>query len=208
MFIHCLSHLSITYLLLLLFFLHSFISSLFIINYAIINLNSSTLYSLFLSIYCSSLILTLTLIGTLIVIHSCFRYFDQKKLIALSSIIHLNLALISLLTLSSFSFIISLLVSLSHSLSSISLFLFSGLLINKSYSRYVDSLFFIPSLLRGILLLIILGNISFPGSINFITELLLLINAISIDYLLFIFIHYLVFGFLFLFIYYVMISCF
>ena len=134
--------------------------------------------------YLSSLIIVLTSIGLLIITCSLFRYFDLKKLIALSSIIHLNTALISLFSLSSTGLFATIIISLSHSFSSIALFLFTGLLINKSSSRYLESISFISIALRVILLFIILANLSFPGSINFISELLTLLALYSIDYLL------------------------
>ena len=107
-----------------------------------------------------------------------------KKIIAFSSIIHLNIALITIYSLNYSGILCSIIISLSHSLSSISLSLLTGLLINKTYSRYLDSFFFINFILRGILLLFILGNLSFPGSINFIPELIASIAIYSIDYLL------------------------
>jgi len=131
--------------------------------------------------FLSSFIIVLTIIGILIITCSLFRYFDLKKIIALSSIIHLNTALISLFSLSSSGLLASIIISFSHSLSSVALFLFTGLLINKTYSRYLDSINFLYIGARAVLLLIILANLSFPGSINFISELLALIALYSID---------------------------
>ena len=132
--------------------------------------------------YLSSLIITTTLIGLLIITFSLFRYFDLKKIIALSSIIHLNTGLISLFSLSTIGLISTITISLSHSLSSIALFLFTGLIINKSSSRYIESINFISFTLRVLLLFILLSNLSFPGSINFISELSTIIALYSIDY--------------------------
>lgn len=115
---------------------------------------------------------------------SCFRYFDLKKVIALSSVIHLNIAFISIYSFNNTSILANIVISLTHSLSSISLFLLIGLVINRTYSRYLDSFFFINSVVRSIILLFILANLSFPGSINFISELLILIAIYSIHYLL------------------------
>jgi NADH-quinone oxidoreductase subunit M len=132
--------------------------------------------------FLSSIIISLSLIGIVIITCSCFRYFDLKKIIALSSIIHLSTSFISIFSLNYAGIIANLIISLSHSLSSISLFLLSGLLINKTYSRFLDSFYFINSKLKSILLLLILSNLSFPGSINFISELFILISLLCIDY--------------------------
>lgn len=97
---------------------------------------------------------------------------------------HLNSGFISLFSLSNIGLISCFILSISHSMSSISLFLFTGLIINKSKSRYIESINFLCFTLRILLLLIILSNLSFPGSINFISELSTLIALYSIDYLL------------------------
>ena len=74
--------------------------------------------------------------GVIIVSCSCFRYFDLKKIIAFSSILHLNLTLVSIYSLSSIGLLCGILTSISHGFSSVSLFLFGGVLMNKTYSRY------------------------------------------------------------------------
>ena len=79
--------------------------------------------------------------------------------------------------------------SLSHGFCSVGLFLMVGLLINKSYSRYMDCWFFIDYGYMIILGLLILCNLSFPGTFNFISELLCLICLLEMDcYLLWVFI--------------------
>jgi len=95
--------------------------------------------------------------------------------------LHLNLTLVSLYSLNSIGVLCGIVTSISHGFSSFGLFLFAGLLINKTYSRYLDSFFFIDAILRGLLLLLIIGNLSFPGSFNFVGEILALISIVSID---------------------------
>lgn len=138
-------------------------------------------------LFLTTLLLTLTLLGVLIIASSCFRYFDLKKIIAFSSILHLNLVLVSLLSFNSCGLLSGMFISLSHSFSSIALFLLAGLLINKTYSRYIDSIFMLDLILRVLLVLFLLANLNVPGSINFIGELLSLISIISIDTLFIIF---------------------
>jgi NADH:ubiquinone oxidoreductase subunit 4 (subunit M) len=72
---------------------------------------------------------------------------------------------------------------LSHSFSSIALFLLIGLIINKTYSRYIDSIYFLSLSYRIFLFIFILANLSIPGSLNFIGELLAFISVLSIDYI-------------------------
>ena len=140
------------------------------------------LSSYYLSLrFLSSLFIFITLIGIIIINCSYYRYFDLKKIIALSSILHLNLTFYSMLSLNSSGIFCAIIISISHALSSIGLFLFIGLIINKTNTRLLDSLFFISSILRLLLLFFLLANNSFPGSINFIGEILALLSIISID---------------------------
>ena len=89
--------------------------------------------------------------GLIIVSCSCFRFFDLKKIIAFSSILHLNLTLVSIYSFTSIGLLCGILTSISHGFCSVSLFLFAGVLMNKTYSRYLDSLFYIDSILTKIL---------------------------------------------------------
>jgi NADH:ubiquinone oxidoreductase subunit 4 (subunit M) len=61
--------------------------------------------------------------------------------------------------------------------------LFVGSLISRTYSRLLDSLWFLNGIYRGLFLFFILFNISFPGSFNFVGELLSIIAIVSIDYI-------------------------
>ena len=120
--------------------------------YGLIRFILSTFY---LSLqFLTTFLLIFTLLGVLIITCSCFRYFDLKKIIAFSSILHLNLVLVSCLSFNSCGLLSGIFISLSHSFSSIALFLLAGLLINKTYSRYIDSIFMLDLILRAILVLL------------------------------------------------------
>jgi len=90
--------------------------------------------------YFSSLLLLLLLVGIILSICSSFRFIDFKKLIAFSSILHLQICFTSLLSFNSSGLLCCLITSFAHGFSSLSLFLFVGLLINRTYSRLLDSL--------------------------------------------------------------------
>jgi len=139
------------------------------------------LSSFFTLRYGTSISISVAIIGIIISSLSCFRYFDLKKIITFSSILHLNLSLISILSLNSCGILSGIVISISHGLSSVSLFMFAGLLINKTYSRYLDSCYFINSQLRSLLLFFLLANLSFPLSINFIAEIMSYVAIVSID---------------------------
>ncbi len=143
--------------------------------------------------FLSSILIYITLTGIIIINRPYYRYFDLKKIIALSSILHLNLTFYTLLSLNSSGIFCAIIIPLPHSLSSIALSLFMGLTINKTNTRLLDSLFFISSILRLLLSFFLLANNSFPGSINPTGEIPALLSIISINYLFSLFILFLSF---------------
>lgn len=145
--------------------------------------NSIFIFILFIS----SCIYSICLIGIFIVLGCSYRCFDIKKIIGFSSILHLNIILMSIMLFNYISILSGIITSLSHGFCSIGLFLIVGLLINKSYSRYMDSWFFIDYGYMIILGLFILCNLSFPGTFNFIAELLCYICLLEVDCYLFYF---------------------
>ena len=128
-----------------------------------------------------SFIFSLALIGVILASCSSFRYFDVKKIIAFSSIIHLNLSFGCILCMNGLSLLCGILTSIAHAFSSVSLFLFAGLIINKSYSRYLDSLVFLCVYSRSFFFLSTLFNASFPSSLNFVGELCCMIGLFCIN---------------------------
>ena len=169
--VHCEGNTSIS------LFLAGLISKLSIFGIIRFILSSSYISLRFLS---SSLII-ITVIGILITNPPYLRYYDIKKIIALSPILHLNGTFHAMLSLNSCGIFCCIIIPLSHSLSSIGPSLIIGLLINKTKTRLLDSLFFISSILRLLLLFFLLANNSFPGSINPTGELYALLSVLSIE---------------------------
>ena len=131
--------------------------------------------------------ISLTLLGIFIVLGGMFRSYDIKKIIGFSSIMHLNYVLCVVFLVNHYSLLTAIVTSLSHGFCSIGLFCFAGILIMKSYTRYIDCLYFIDNILLLLLIILLLCNLSFPGSMNFISELLCLICLLEIDCYLFIY---------------------
>jgi len=133
--------------------------------------------------YVTSITFSVCSIGIISSSLSCFRYFDLKKIITFSSILHLNISLISILCFNNLGLCSGIVISFSHGLSSVSLFIWTGLIINKTYSRYLDFFNFINTQCRTLLLFFLLANCSVPLSINFIGEILSVVAIGSIDLL-------------------------
>lgn len=138
-------------------------------------------FDVFFSIVNSGL-LTLTLIIIIVVGCSFFRFAtDLKKIIAFSSVVHLNLTFAALITLNNSGILTAIITSFAHGLSSVGLFLFIGAIISRTYTRNIDSLFFLDFKSRLILLFLLLCNLSFPATLNFVGELLSVVSLISVS---------------------------
>nr|YP_010849301.1 NADH dehydrogenase subunit 4 [Krisna nigromarginata]WGG89441.1 NADH dehydrogenase subunit 4 [Krisna nigromarginata] len=125
---------------------------------------------------------SLGLIGCLIVSLICLIQGDMKCLIAYSSISHMSLCLLGLLSLTKVGLLGSYLMMISHGFSSSGLFCLSNLIYNCSLSRsfYINKgmVMYMP----GVSLLVFifcLFNMSCPPSINFLSELFIMYGMIN-----------------------------
>lgn len=109
---------------------------------------------------------------------------DLKKIIALSSVIHMNYIVIGLFSLDSKSIVASLIYMFSHAFVSSGLFYLVGFIYENSATRdllnlnnlnkYSQNIFFYFFLFN-------LSNLSFPMTISFISELMLLNNLMYLN---------------------------
>nr|YP_010414449.1 NADH dehydrogenase subunit 4 [Kusala populi]URW11953.1 NADH dehydrogenase subunit 4 [Kusala populi] len=139
---------------------------------------------------------TLSLVGGILVSLICFIQGDVKCLIAYSSIAHMSLCLIGILTMSKWGILGSYLMMISHGLCSSGLFC----LANISYERLSSRSFFLN---KGLLIfmpsmcimwfLFSSFNMGCPPSLNFLSEILILNSMImywSLSSLYFLFISF------------------
>ena len=101
------------------------------------------------------------------------RQSDIKRLIAYSSVSHMGLVTVSLFTHSLEGYIASIITMLAHGLVSSGLFMISFTLYNRFHTRiikYFKGLVISTPLLSSLTFILVLGNISFPGTVNFIAE--------------------------------------
>lgn len=131
------------------------------------------------NLFFKPLVLTMCIIA--IIYSSCttIRQIDLKKIIAYSSVAHMNFALLGLFTNNSLGLEGSLYLMLGHGIVSSALFLCIGILYDRYHTRnilyYGGLISFMP--IYGVLFLIfILANIGLPGTINFIGEFLVLLG--------------------------------
>lgn len=112
---------------------------------------------------------------------------DIKRIIAYSSVAHINMALVSLCSLSKFGCIAAVFMILSHGLISSALFFLVGFLYNRFHQRTV---FYYGGLATAMPIFTIfffffsLANIAFPLTSGFISEFLCLVSIINLSYFL------------------------
>lgn len=141
-------------------------------------------------IYFKPLIMALGLISILLISFSIFRQLDLKKIIAYTSILHMNLALLGLFTFNIEGFYGGYSLMIVHGFVSSGLFILIGYLYNRHHTR---ALFYYSGLNIHLpkwslmFFLFTLANCSFPFTGAFIPEMLIFLslfkNSITIGYM-------------------------
>jgi len=127
-------------------------------------------------IYFLPLIITLSLISLIYMSATSLRQVDIKKIIAYSSIVHMNFCLLGLFSFKLEAFQGALFLLIGHGLSASALFLLIGFLYDRYHTRnllYYTALVNFMPLWTIFFFFAILTNISFPGTCNFIGEILI-----------------------------------
>lgn len=131
------------------------------------------------------LVIRLRMLGGVFIRFLCITQVDMKRLVAYSSVVHINIILASLFTIIKIGFIGGFIAIVSHGLCSSGLFFIVNsyyrrsfrrlLILNNGLSRVLSTLIFWWFLLCA-------SNFSFPFSLNFIGEVLIIITLIRWDY--------------------------
>ena len=129
------------------------------------------------SLFFSPLVYLLSIIGIIYASLTAIRQTDLKRIIAYSSVAHMNVV-----TLGIFSFNIvglegSILQSVSHGFVASAMFLLIGILYNRYHSRllyYYGGLVHMMPIYSMLLLIFTMANIALPGTSSFVGEFLLL----------------------------------
>jgi len=133
------------------------------------------------------LIFRVRIIGRLLVRVVCMIQVDMKRLVAYSSVVHINLILCALLTIRKLGILRRYVIIISHGLCSSGLFYMVNLYYRRTSSRLL-------LLNKGILVgiptiaiwwfLLCSANFSFPFSLGFVREILMLISLLNWDVIL------------------------
>mgnify|MGYP003959772909 FL=1 len=131
-------------------------------------------------IYFSPIAFTLSIISILYASLITIRQIDLKKIIAYSSISHMNLVLFGIFTLKLESLQGSIFLMLSHGIISASLFFIIGFLYDRYHTKflkYYGGLVIKMPIFSIIFLFFSIANMAFPGTTNFIGEFLVFLGA-------------------------------
>jgi len=144
---------------------------------------SLTLFPL-ASFYFSPLVYVLSICGVIYASFSAIRQTDFKRIIAYSSVSHMNLV-----TLGIFSFNIiglegSIMQSISHGFVSSAMFFMIGILYDRYHSRllyYYGGLVHMMPIYAVLFLIFTMANIALPGTSSFVGEFLLLLGIFKMN---------------------------
>ena len=134
----------------------------------------------FACMYFTPLIYTMSIIAIIYTSLTTIRQVDLKKIIAYSSVAHMNFVTIGLFSLNSQGVEGSLMLQLSHGLVSPALFLLVGVLYDRHKTRllrYYTGCARTMPLFAFLFLFFTMANISLPGTSSFVGEFLVLTGA-------------------------------
>lgn len=149
-------------------------------------LRFSLLFFPLASLFFSPVVYILSLIGIVYASFCAIRQTDFKRIIAYSSIAHMNLVVLGIFSFNIIGLEGALFQSVSHGFVSSALFLLIGILYNRYHSRllyYYGGLVHTMPLYSSILLFFTMSNIALPGTSSFIGEFLLLLGVFKTSFL-------------------------
>jgi proton-translocating NADH-quinone oxidoreductase chain M len=135
------------------------------------------------TIYFSPLVLLLASLSVFYTSLTTLRQVDVKKIIAYSSVAHMNVCMIGLFSFHITSLNGSVFLMLGHGVVSSGLFFVIGFLYNRYYTKiikYYSGIVQTMPLLSIVFFFFTLGNISMPLTSNFVGELLILIGTYNV----------------------------
>ena len=132
------------------------------------------------SFYFTPLVYTIALSGIIYTSFTAIRQSDFKRIIAYTSIAHMNLVILGIFSFNSLGIEGALFQSLSHGFVASALFLIIGIVYDRYHTRivkYYGGLALIMPIYSSIFLFFTMANISFPGTSSFIGEFLILVGS-------------------------------
>jgi len=130
--------------------------------------------------YFVTLIFLIALIGLYFSSFAALSQVDTKKIVAYSSISHMNFSLIGLFSMNLIGIIGSFFMLFAHAIVSSALFICIGILYDRYKTRsllYFGGLVLIMPLFISFFFIVILGNVGLPGTVNFVGEITVFLGS-------------------------------
>ena len=131
------------------------------------------------AVFFSPFVYVLCIIGVIFASLSALRQTDMKRIIAYSSIAHMNLVVLGIFCFNSIGLEGAIIQSISHGFVSGGMFLIVGILYSRYHSRflqYYGGLVHFMPVFAGLFLIFTMSNIALPGTSSFVGEFLLLLG--------------------------------
>lgn len=135
--------------------------------------------------YFSPFVVMLASIGIIYSSFSTLRQIDIKRIVAYSSIAHMNMCILGLFSYNEIAFMGSIFLMIGHGIVSSGLFYIIGILYNRYRTKiiyYLSGVIYFMPIMCFFFFLLLLGNIGMPGTSNFVGELLILIGVMYKGY--------------------------
>ena len=136
------------------------------------------------SFFFAPLVYTMSLVGVVYASFTAIRQSDFKRIIAYTSISHMNLVMLGIFSFNNIGLEGAVLQSLSHGFVSSALFLLIGVVYDRYHTRivrYYGGLVHVMPLYVIIFLFFTISNIGFPGTSSFVGELLVLAGSVRVS---------------------------
>jgi len=141
------------------------------------------------SAYFSPLVLTMAVLGVVYGSLSTIRQVDMKRVVAYSSVAHMNLVVLGLFSNTTFGISGAVYLMVAHGVVSTALFFCVGVLYDRYHTRllrYYGGLVTVMPLFCSIFFIFTLANMSFPGTSNFIGEFFVFLGIFSTNTVVFV----------------------
>jgi len=132
----------------------------------------------------SEILFTIFVVGILLPSFFSIAQMDMKKIIAYSSISHMNYSLIGLFSGNIIAMLGSAFMMFGHAIVSSALFMSIGILYDRFKSRvifYYSGLVLLMPVFVSIFLIFILSNFGFPGTVNFVGEFVIFVGVFFVN---------------------------
>jgi proton-translocating NADH-quinone oxidoreductase chain M len=132
------------------------------------------------SFFFTPLVYTIAVIGIIYTSFTAIRQSDFKRIIAYTSIAHMNLVMLGIFSFNSIGIEGAIFQSLSHGFVASALFLVIGIVYDRYHTRivkYYSGLASVMPIYISIFLFFTMANIAFPGTSSFIGEFLILTGS-------------------------------